>query len=59
MYKGELISIGVAISWTLTALCFEYSGKRIGALSLNIIRLECLSVCWGVLCWSLPALSFR
>ncbi|MCD8178567.1 MAG: DMT family transporter [Tannerellaceae bacterium] len=39
MYKGELISIGVAISWTLTALCFEYSGKRIGALSLNIIRL--------------------
>jgi len=38
-YTGELISIGVAVSWTITALCFEYAGKRIGALSLNIIRL--------------------
>ncbi len=38
-YQGELISIGVAISWTLTALCFEYASKRLGTLSLNIIRL--------------------
>lgn len=39
MYTGELISLGVAVSWTITALCFEFAGKRIGALSLNIIRL--------------------
>lgn len=39
MYTGELISLGVAASWMITALCFEYAGKRIGALSLNIIRL--------------------
>lgn len=39
MYTGEIISLSVAISWTITALCFEYGGKRIGALSLNIIRL--------------------
>ncbi len=38
-YQGEIISIGVAISWTLTALCFEHAGKRLGTLSLNIIRL--------------------
>ena len=38
-YTGELISIGVAISWTITALSFEYAGRKIGALSLNIIRL--------------------
>lgn len=36
---GEIISLGVAASWTITALCFEYAGKRVGALSLNIIRL--------------------
>lgn len=40
MFTGELISLGVAVSWTITALCFEYAGKRVGALSLNIIRLS-------------------
>lgn len=39
VYTGEIISLGVAASWTITALCFEYAGKRIGALPLNIIRL--------------------
>ncbi len=39
MFTGELISLGVAVSWTITAVCFEYAGKRMGALSLNIIRL--------------------
>ncbi|MCC8142476.1 MAG: hypothetical protein LUD02_14120 [Tannerellaceae bacterium] len=38
-YQGEIISIGVAILWTLTALCFEYASKRLETLSLNIIRL--------------------
>ncbi|MDR0430680.1 MAG: DMT family transporter [Tannerellaceae bacterium] len=39
MYTGELISLGVAVSWTVTALFFEYAGKRIGSLSLNFVRL--------------------
>ncbi|MEG1543902.1 MAG: EamA family transporter, partial [Tannerellaceae bacterium] len=39
MYTGELISLGVALSWTATALCFEYASKRVGTLPLNIIRL--------------------
>jgi drug/metabolite transporter (DMT)-like permease len=39
MYTGELISLGVAVSWTITALFFEYAGKRMGSLSLNLIRL--------------------
>ncbi len=38
-YLGELISIGVAVSWTLSALFFEYAGKRIGSLIVNILRL--------------------
>lgn len=40
MYTGEIISLGVALSWTITALCFEVAGKRMGSLSLNIIRLS-------------------
>lgn len=39
MYTGEIISLVVALSWTVTAVCFEYAGKRIGALTLNIVRL--------------------
>ena len=36
---GEIISLIVAVSWTLTALSFEYASKKVGSLSLNIIRL--------------------
>jgi drug/metabolite transporter (DMT)-like permease len=39
MLTGEFISLGVAISWTITALCFEYASKRMGVLSLNVLRL--------------------
>ncbi len=38
-YFGELISISVAVSWTFTALFFEFAGKRIGSLPVNLLRL--------------------
>ncbi|MDR2585581.1 MAG: DMT family transporter [Prevotellaceae bacterium] len=38
-YFGELIAIVVACSWCCTALFFEYAGKRIGSLQVNLIRL--------------------
>ncbi len=38
-YLGEIISIVVAVSWTVTALCFEYAGNRIGSLAVNVWRL--------------------
>ncbi len=38
-YIGELISIGVAISWTATALLSEYGSKRMGNLTLNVLRM--------------------
>ena len=38
-YLGELISIGVAVSWTMSALFFEYAGKKIGSLIVNLLRL--------------------
>ncbi len=39
MFTGELISLGTALCWTLTVVGFEYAGKRVGSLSVNIIRL--------------------
>ena len=38
-YTGELISIGVAFSWTATALLSEFGSKRLGNLTLNVLRM--------------------
>jgi drug/metabolite transporter (DMT)-like permease len=39
-YIGELISIGVAFSWTATALLSELGSKRLGNLTLNVLRMS-------------------
>ena len=39
MYLGELISLGVAFSWTATALLSEFGSKRLGNLTLNVLRM--------------------
>lgn len=39
MYKGELISLVVAISWTATALFAEVASKRMGSVALNVLRM--------------------
>jgi len=36
---GELISVGTAFCWTFTVISFESAGKKVGSLSVNIIRL--------------------
>ena len=38
-YSGEIAAFATAICWTITALAFESAAKRIGSLSLNLIRL--------------------
>lgn len=36
---GNLAALATAILWTLTAITFEYAGRRIGAMALNFLRL--------------------
>lgn len=36
---GEFAALLTAVSWTITGLCFQWAGKRIGSLSLNLTRL--------------------
>lgn len=36
---GEIAALGTASCWMVSALSFEAAGKRIGSLSLNMIRL--------------------
>jgi drug/metabolite transporter (DMT)-like permease len=38
-HAGEIAALATAVCWTITALAFESAGRRIGALSLNLIRL--------------------
>ena len=38
-YSGELAALSVSVFWTISALYFEKSGRRIGSLPTNIIRL--------------------
>lgn len=38
-FLGESIALLVAISWTFTALFFEYASNKVGSLPVNLIRL--------------------
>ena len=49
--KGELISIGVAFSWTATALLSEFGSKRLGNLTLNVLRMALALLFGAVMSW--------
>ena len=51
-YIGELISIGVAFSWTATALLSEYGSKRMGNLTLNVSRMVITLIFSAILFWA-------
>lgn len=51
MYLGELISLGVAFSWTATALFSEVASKRMGSLPLNVIRMLMSLVLLALTLW--------
>lgn len=36
---GEIAALGTAFSWTITAMAFEVASKRLGALTVNLLRL--------------------
>ena len=51
LYLGEVISLGVAVSWTITALFAEVASKRLGALQLNVIRMFLSLLMLGSTLW--------
>jgi len=55
-YIGELISIGVAFSWTATALLSEFGSKRLGNLTLNVLRMALALVFSVILFWYVTGL---
>ena len=51
MFVGELISLGVALSWTATALFAEVGSKRMGSLPFNTIRMTMSLVFLCITLW--------
>lgn len=51
MYLGEIISLVVAVSWTITALFAEVASKRLGSLQFNVIRMLLSIVMLGATLW--------
>jgi drug/metabolite transporter (DMT)-like permease len=39
MYTGEIAGLATALCWTITAMSFQFASRRIGSVSVNIIRL--------------------
>lgn len=50
-YLGEMISIGVAFSWTATALLSEMGSKRMGNVTLNFTRMAIALLFSLILFW--------
>jgi drug/metabolite transporter (DMT)-like permease len=48
---GEFAALTTAIFWTITALVFEFAGKRVGALVVNILRLGLGFIFLGFYSW--------
>ena len=46
-----MISIGVAFSWTATALLSEFGSKRLGNLTLNVLRMALALLFGAVMFW--------
>lgn len=48
MYFGEIAALLTAVFWTVTSLSFESAGKKVGSLSVNLIRLVLAFFIYGV-----------
>lgn len=49
--SGEQAALAAAVCWTVTSLCFEFSSKRIGSLSVNMIKMYLAFVLFTVFAW--------
>lgn len=50
-YFGEILSLGVAVSWTTTALASEVATRHLGVVVANVWRMMFAAVCTALLCW--------
>ena len=57
-HLGEIISLTVAVSWTVTAIFADKASHRLGSMTTNVLRLTMASVFLAVLLWVTIGLPF-
>ncbi len=57
-YAGELAALATAGCWVATALAFEAAGRRIGSLTVNIVRLVMAVGLLALTGWAMRGLPF-
>jgi len=50
-HTGEFAALAVAIFWTITALAFESASRKVGSLTVNILRLSMAMVFLSIYTW--------
>ena len=50
-HLGEIISLTVAMSWTVTALFADKASHRLGSMTANVLRLALASVMLAIILW--------
>ncbi len=50
-HTGEFAALAVAVFWTITALAFESASRKVGSLTVNILRLSMAMVFLSIYTW--------
>jgi hypothetical protein len=58
-HAAEIAAVGTATCWAIGATCFEVAGRRIGSLSLNLMRWVSRYVCFRSIVSSLAGALCR
>lgn len=56
-YAGHFAALGAASCWAVTALVFEAAGRRMGALTLNLVRLVFAFLFHALVGWAVRGLA--
>ncbi|HOP04754.1 MAG TPA: DMT family transporter [Tenuifilaceae bacterium] len=56
--QGEFAALLTAFFWTITALAFESASKKVGSLSVNLIRLVIAFFLLGIFSWIVRGMFF-
>jgi drug/metabolite transporter (DMT)-like permease len=57
-HLGEVVALGTAVFWTVTALAFQQATRRAGSLSVNLIRLLMALVLYALFSFFIRGLFF-
>ena len=57
-FAGEIAALATACCWTVTGLAFEAAGRRVGSLSVNLIRLVPAVLLLSAYSWITRGIAF-